>query len=431
MRRFRFAYSDYPALLVSFIALVMFFSALLFILLVAPVHLIGFGRVRKTESWCDKNELTLNHCLFIFQSHKSCMKQPHLVKTGTAMEKKGRLVLTRKGRRELSRVQAEYDRVPKSALDRLMGSLNGKVQELRRLPGIMSGRIAISGERLSITRLEKNNGKTMVVKGAFFPHTVTKRQYQFMQALERTFNKFISSKSLKPRYYSFRPVKYLAADGKFLVSRYYHRPSVGDIVFELDRKHLLRYLNNASAEKEINSGQKSRSEKRIYAILELGQKPGEESISRLERILKYGDSVIDRGFACYALGLTGNPRVRSMLNKARVSDKNAFVRWRAAVAMDFLKKTQRGITDKNKLFPRKQVPSIFLTNNPGINYQKIEQMFNELKNDVKTIEPAVRERVKKEYSYKQFHVDEKNIGNVLVFGFNGKDRFTVGLIDQG
>jgi|GEM_PF-4774794 len=42
MRSFKFVYSDYPkALLVPFMAMVMFFSALLFILLVAPVHLIG------------------------------------------------------------------------------------------------------------------------------------------------------------------------------------------------------------------------------------------------------------------------------------------------------------------------------------------------------------------------------------------------------
>ncbi len=359
------------------------------------------------------------------------MKLPHLVKTGMARKKRGGLVLTREGRRKLSSARAEYDRVPKNALDRLMVSLDRKVQELRRLPGVMSGKIAVSGKRLSITRVGKDSGKTMVVKGAFFPHTITKRQYLFMQALESNFNKFISSRLLKPRYYSFRPVKYLAANGKFLVSRYYHRPSIGDIVFELDRRLMLRYFDNAFREREINGSREAGGEKRVQTIMGLGQELGEKSIPALERILRSAESAADRGFACYALALTGKPEVRSALDKARLTDKSAFVRWRAAVAMDILKKTQRGITDKNKLFPKKQVPSIFLTNNPGITYSKIERMFGELESDLRMIEPIARRQVRREHGYKQFHVDEKNIGNVLVFGFNGKDRFKVGLIDQG
>ncbi|MCD6478368.1 MAG: HEAT repeat domain-containing protein [Candidatus Diapherotrites archaeon] len=362
-------------------------------------------------------------------------RKPGLVERGLARRYKGKLRLTPEGRRRLGELRQTYDHIPEATIGRFLQSLHGKtMRSVRRLPEVMTRNIAISGGRLSLARVETRSGRrAVVIKGILLPHTVPRRQYFFMRAVERAFLRAIQNRTLKPRYYSFRPVRYLAASGRFILSRYYPRPSLADIIYELDRTKLLEVMRRKrQSMKSIGENLRNRNVfKRIEAIVDLGRIANEEAKTTLKKILETSSSPLVRGFACYALALTGDLKMRKILNNVRLTDESGFVRWRAAVAMYMLRQVRRGAKDPSVLIPKNIIPSIFLANNPGITYSKLRQMFDEVKAHFAVVEPIARQSVKRYRGYKKFHIDMENPGNILVFGFDGKERFTIGLIDQG
>jgi hypothetical protein len=363
-------------------------------------------------------------------------RKPGLVERGLARRYKGKLRLTPEGRRRLGELRQTYDHISEATIGKFLQSLHGKTMRgVRRLPEVMTRNIAVSGGRLSLARVETRSGhKAVVIKGILLPHTVPRRQYFFMRAVERAFSRAIENGTIKPRYYSFRPVRYLAASGRFILSRYYPRPSLADIIYELDRAKLLEIMQRKRPRglKSIREDLKNRNVfKKLEAIIDLGRIASDEAKITLKKMLESSNSPLVRGFACYALALTGDLKMRAVLNNVRLTDESGFVRWRAAVAMYLLKQVRRGVTEPENLIPKNLIPAIFLTSNPGITYSKLRQMFDEVKAHFAIVEPIARQSVKRYRGYRKFHIDIENPGNILVFGFDGKERFTIGLIDQG
>lgn len=355
--------------------------------------------------------------------------KPELVKKGLARMEKGKLKLSLKGKKRLALMEKKYDRVSRKKLDTLLKALKetGKVPQ-EKLPGIISERISVSGKRLSLARLKDGNVRLVVVKGAFFPHTVTRRQYFFTTTLQREFTNAINRKVIKPTYYEIRPVKYLAASGKFIVSRYYSRPSAGDVIYEFDRKKILNALTQKRSLNELKKELLGK-EFKPSTVLDLAKIKSSEATSMLKNMLSHKNPEV-RGFACYGLALSGLKEAAGFLNKARVSDPNAFVRWRAAVSIYLLEQVEKGKSVQNALF-RSPAASLFISNNPNITSSKIQRMFNEFRGHFNLLEPIARKKVRENHGYKTFHADADNISNILLFGFDGKEKFRIGIIDQG